>query len=146
MRNKFFLLVLIISVSVTNIYSQDSISLTVNDNSSNKLTLGFGELTSGEISIKDHLSDSLVFTNPKFNSMLHVNSFHISITCNNQIIKSIENKAGNKLTEEMKAALIKFHPGCTITFGSIKLISTRRDVHENYNTLDYGSSLKFILK
>ena len=98
----------------------------------------FGGISSGIISKYDHLEDSLAFTNSSADSILHVISFSISLSCNGNVINYFANKAGNYLTAEMKAAIRELHPGCTITYQAIKAEMKTKDIYGKNIVMDMG--------
>jgi len=104
--------------------------------SSQRIIACFANVSSGEVSINDHLTDSLQLTSPELNHWFRIGSFHLTVICKSQVLKYLENNNGNKLTAEMKDALKKYHPGCHIYFEGIKLISTQKDINDKYPVMD----------
>lgn len=109
------------------------------------LHLCFGGIQSGVISKQDHLEDSLAFTDSLANEMLRILSFKLALACNGNVVKYFENKSGNKLTPEMKAAILEMHPGCAITFQGIKSLWIEKGSGGQDSKLDY-LILKLTLK
>jgi len=92
----------------------------------------FGGLTGGSISVKDHLNDTLTFTDPWVNQRFEIVSFNLALKCNGNVIKYLENKKGNTLTAEMKAAVQTLHQNCTLNFDGIKSRSKQKDLTGKY--------------
>jgi len=113
------------------------------DNKSHIIEVSFGGMTKGEISIADHLNDSLEITDPQINEWFSVRDFHVTLMCKGQVLKSIEAK-GNRLTDEMKAEIKKLHPGCSLLFGA-RLISVRDAFSNQRQEIDYNN-LRLVLK
>ena len=88
----------------------------------------FGEFSGGAISISEHLNDSLLFTDPWFNERYRIASFNLALKCNGNVVKYLENKSGNKLTPEMKEAVLKLHSNCAISFDGIKMVTKEKDM------------------
>ena len=88
----------------------------------------FGELASGYVTIAEALDDSLSFTDPWINERMHIVSFNLALKCNGNVVKYMENKSGNKLTPEMKEAILKLHQNCSLNFDGIKSKSRTKDV------------------
>lgn len=109
-------------------------------------TICFGDLTNGEVSTGNLFSDSLHFTNALLDSINIVKSFNLTILCNGQVLKYLENKSGNKLTSEMKEAISKFHPGCMVVFDGIKTVYIWPDKYGRYILQDWGGPLRLKLK
>ncbi len=105
----------------------------------------FGGIAKGEISIMDKLEDSLSFCDPFICLHYRIVSFHLAVKCNGHVLKYMENKSGNKLTEEMKEAIREVHPGCTLTFDGIKSMGDGRDVRGTIAIMDFGM-VKLTLK
>jgi|GEM_PF-5304916 len=105
----------------------------------------FGGISGGPIVIGDHLDDSLAFTDPWMNNNYRVASFHLALKCNGNVVKYLENKTGNHLTAEMKQAILKLHPNCSLTFDGIKTLSRRKNLKNVYDEFDFGV-LKLDLK
>ena len=95
----------------------------------------FGGMVSGAISISEHLDDSLAFTDPWMNERFRIASFNLVLKCNSNTVKYLENKSGNKLTPEMKEAIQKLHPNCTLNFEGIKSPSRQKDVKGIYTEI-----------
>lgn len=133
-----------------------SYSQSMNNSGAQTLKLSFAGLTGGEITLDTLLSGSFQFTEtPSQSSVLitgfsatdfHVKSFHLTILCNGHVLKYLENNSGNKLTQEMQNEVKKYHSGCRIVFDRIVLVSSSKDINDNYNTYDDGAALKFVLK
>jgi len=110
------------------------------------MILTFGGLTKGsEIAIMSHLEDSLYFTDQEINEMFHIESFHLALKCNGNVLKYLENKSGNKLTPEMKDAVRELLPGCALTFDGIKAVCSDHNVSGWGKEMDPGM-LKLTLK
>jgi len=92
----------------------------------------FGGLTGGTISIGDHLGDTLAFTDSLVNQRFVISSFNLALKCNGNVIKYMENKKGNTLTQEMKEAVLSLHQNCTLNFDGIKSRSRQKDALGKY--------------
>lgn len=94
----------------------------------------FGAMTGGNISINEHLNDTLSFTDDWMKQRFVIVSFGLSLKCNGNVIRFLENKSGNTLTAEMKEAVMQLHQNCTITFEGIKSRSLEKDTKGWYPT------------
>jgi hypothetical protein len=92
----------------------------------------FGGLTGGPITVSEHLGDTLAFTDSLLNSRFEIVSFNLALKCNGNVIKYLENKKGNTLTPEMKAAAGSLHQNCTLNFDGIKSRSKLKDISGKY--------------
>jgi len=144
MKQNIVLTILFYFSSHLNSFSQTATKLPA-DHSAHSATICFAGLTRGEISIDDLASDSLHYTDAFLDSMATIKSFHLTITCNGQVLKYLENNSGNKLTGEMKEALTQFHSGCNVVFDGIKFVYKLRDEHGRHPAED-GGRLKLTLK
>jgi hypothetical protein len=104
----------------------------------------FGGVAGGEINIREHLNDSLYFTDDCVNKDFVIVSFHLALKSNGNVLKYLENKNGNQLTEEMKSAVLDLLPGCTLTFDGIKTQCRPKDFRIKRNEFDF-LMLKFTL-
>ncbi len=111
---------------------------------SHDVKISFGGITNGTISFSKHAGDSLYFTDPWINHEFHVVGFHLALKCNGYVLKYLENKSDNHLTQEMKDELRELLPGCAVTFDAIRLIHTddKKDVSRDFNML----MLKFVIE
>ena len=57
----------------------------------------FGGIPGGEINVREHLNDSLYFTDDCINKDWGIASFHLALKCNGNVLKYFENKNGNQL-------------------------------------------------
>ena len=87
----------------------------------------FGGLTGGTISVGNHLGDTLAFTDSLVNQRFVSSSFNLALKCNGNVIKYMENKKGNTLTQEMKEAVLSLHQNCTLNLDGIKSRSRQKD-------------------
>lgn len=114
---RFILILIVAALSVLNCNAQD------NKSDSTIVRLEFAGIHDTYIPIKNYMNDSLYFARSSMNSQMIIKSFHLTISCNGNIIKSIENANNNKFTTEMQDALETVHSNCTIIFGGIKVVS-----------------------
>lgn len=103
-----------------------------------------GGVAGGEINIREYLNDSLYFSDDCVNKEWGIVSFHLALKCNGNVLKYLENKNGNILTDEMKAAILELLPGCALTFDGIKTRSREKNYGNTYNEMNFGM-LKFTL-
>ena len=121
MQNKIaFLFFLLISAWQVG-FSQEAPSTTKTTQDFYTVEPSFGGMTKGEIIISDYLEDSLSFTDGEARASHRINSFHLTILCDDVVMKYFENNAGSSLTGEMKQSLVKYHAGCTIVFDGIRI-------------------------
>jgi len=146
MQNKmaflFFLLIPAWQVG----FSQDT--LTTSKSSKDYYTVEpcFGGKTKGEIIISDFLEDSLTFTEAEARASHRITSFHLTILCNDVVLKYFENNAGSNLTDEMKQALVKYQAECTIVFDGIR-IERKAEVYKGRNYFTPSAPvLRFTMK
>jgi len=127
------------------VYSQDTTARTNKAKSGWSAFVCFAGQAKGDMVIQDHLEDSLTFTDPGAIEHHRVKSFRMTVTCNGVPLKYLENKSGNRLTKEMKEAVVKFHPGCILVFDAIKIewISKEFKGASDFNA---GSPLRFTLR
>ena len=118
---KINLLLLFNLLFVSASYSQDSATTSKSGKDYYTVEPCFGGKTKGEIIISDYLEDSLTFTEAEARTNHRVTGFHLTILCNDVVLKYFENNAGNNLTGEMKQALVKYEAGCTIVFDGIQV-------------------------
>ena len=134
----FRLSILLISFFLSGIFlahSQEQKQQTSGGN--HTLKVCFGEVTGGSISILEHLNDSLAFTDPWANEKFKIVSFNLALKCNGNVIKYLENKSGNTLTPEMKEAVVKLRPNCSLSFDGIKSRFRSKDI-KGTNELKHG--------
>ena len=143
MKSKIYLLIFICLIKATNVFAQDSSA-----HSKHAILLNFAGLTQGEIVMADHLNDSLHFTSIdiNFDSLCHVTSFHLTLTCKGHVLKYLENKSGNILTTEMQDAIKKLHPGCSVIFDGVHVASLDHLGEESHYKWDSFFSGNFKLK
>ena len=149
---RYLVLIILLFKNSGTIYQEEDRSAPRKENRINStgealvhMEVSFAGLTEGEISIADHLADSLEFVDPAANLNFRVKSFHLTIMCKGQVLRSMENESGNKFTDEMIQAIRQAHSGCTITFGGIKLISLWKDRDGKFATTEVRN-LKLVLK
>jgi len=134
----FVLLLFFSAIKTTCVYSQDPCK------GKHDVKTVFGGLAGGEINIRNHLDDSLYFTDDCINKDWEIVTFHLALKCNGNVLKYLENKNGNQLTEEMKLAVLDLLPDCTLTFDGIKSRTRWRNPGNRYYDMDFGM-LKFTL-
>jgi len=66
------------------------------------------------------------------NQRFVIASFNLALKCNGNVIKYMENKKGNTLTQEMKEAVLSLHQNCTLNFDGIKSRSRQKDPFGKY--------------
>src|SRR5688572_29312946 len=114
-------LLLLFNLFVFAGYSQDTPATSKPNKDYYTVEPSFGGKTKGEIIISDHLEDSLTFTEEEARANHRITSFHLTILCDDVVLKYFENNAGNSLTIEMKQALVKYQAGCTFVFDGIQV-------------------------
>jgi len=126
-------------------YSQDTTAHSKKRKSSWSSAVSFAGQVNGEITIKDHLEDSLSFADEEALESNRVKSFRMTVTCNGVPLKYLENKSGNQLTAEMKREVIKFRPGCILVFDAIRIewISKEFKGAQDFNS---GTPIRFTMK
>jgi len=146
MKRKINLLLLFNLLLVATSYSQEVPSTAKPGKDFYTVEPSFGGMTKGEIIISDHLEDSLMFTEPEAREHHRIISFHLTILCDDVVLKYFENKAGSSLTGEMKQSLVKFHAGCTIVFDGFRLERISKEYKGRTYYTPTDPVLRFTLK
>jgi len=134
----YTLLVLVLFFSAVNtrcVYSQAGASDPCKGGHSVKAV--FGGVAPGEINIREHLNDSIYFTDDCINRDWVIASFHLALKCNGNVLQYLENKNGNQLTAEMKSAVLELLPGCTLTFDGINTHGREKNFSNRNNQYGY---------
>ena len=137
MKARIYWIVFICLLNTARVFAQDTSA-----RSQHTILLSFGGLTGGEITINQHLNDSLSFRSDVINlvSRSHVTAFNLTLKCKGQVLGYFENKNGNKLTREMQEAIGQLHPGCMLIFDGVQALSSHRSP-QNINKFTYDPVL-----